>query len=99
MFNKTLQATGIAFNVILVRSSARRDKQFTVFDHNERTTLMDQRSAGGATLGSLGIAARHSVAQDVELSVTAINSAGSTSDSDIYPNGIKVTKSTVKSPL
>jgi len=32
----TLQATGIAFNVIIVRSSARRDEQFTVFDTDER---------------------------------------------------------------
>jgi len=33
---KTLIATGIAFNVILIRSSPSRDRQFTMFDHNER---------------------------------------------------------------
>lgn len=93
----TLQATGIAFNVILVRSSARRDKQFTVFEHNERTTYMDQRTTGSASVGSMGTVPRHSRAQDVELAVTAINNSDKVSDSDIYPNGIKVTKSVVQS--
>ncbi|KAJ6447841.1 hypothetical protein C8R45DRAFT_1047206 [Mycena sanguinolenta] len=32
--NSTLQATGIAFNVIIMRTSPSRDKQFTVFAHN-----------------------------------------------------------------
>ncbi|KAJ3564679.1 hypothetical protein NP233_g8137 [Leucocoprinus birnbaumii] len=30
---------GMAFNVILIRSTAQRDQQFTTFDQNERTTI------------------------------------------------------------
>lgn len=58
---------------------------------------MDQRPTGGASVGSMGLGPKHSRTQEVELSVTAINSADKDSDSDIYPNGIKVTKSVVQS--
>ncbi|KAF9444736.1 hypothetical protein P691DRAFT_736036 [Macrolepiota fuliginosa MF-IS2] len=95
----TIQATGIAFNVILVRSSARRDQQFTVFDHNERTTMTEQRTGGSTTLGQIhfvpGQSARE---QDVELNVKSVSvDKSSESQSDIYPNGITVTKSVIKS--
>lgn len=58
---------------------------------------MDQRPTGGASVGSIGFGPKNSRTQEVELSVTAINSADKASDSDIYPNGIKVTKSVVQS--
>jgi len=35
----TLQWTGVTFNTIIIRSTPRRDEQFTVFDHNERGTV------------------------------------------------------------
>jgi len=35
----TLQATGITFNVIIVRSTPRRDEQFTFFDTNDRALV------------------------------------------------------------
>jgi hypothetical protein len=34
--SQTLQATGITFNVIIVRSSPRREQEFTVFETNEK---------------------------------------------------------------
>ncbi|KAJ7205004.1 hypothetical protein GGX14DRAFT_569155 [Mycena pura] len=39
----TLQATGIAFNVIIVRSSPRRDEEFTTFDTNSRAVVEEGR--------------------------------------------------------
>ncbi|KAJ7802433.1 hypothetical protein B0H14DRAFT_2892387 [Mycena olivaceomarginata] len=35
----TLQATGITFNVIIIRSTPRRDEQFSTFDNTERGTV------------------------------------------------------------
>lgn len=96
--SKALQATGIAFNVILVRSSARRDQQFTMFDQNERTTIIEQRAADNTTLGSINLLPGQRGGQDVELSVKAVNSADQSSQSDIYPNGgITITKTVVMS--
>ncbi|KAJ7291677.1 hypothetical protein C8J57DRAFT_1273711 [Mycena rebaudengoi] len=40
----TLQSTGITFNVIIIRSTPRRDDQFTTFDQTERGTTSQ---AGG----------------------------------------------------
>lgn len=37
--NITLQATGIAFNVVIIRSTSRRDEEFSVFDQNERAII------------------------------------------------------------
>ncbi|KAF7335992.1 hypothetical protein MSAN_02312900 [Mycena sanguinolenta] len=42
----TLQATGITFNVIIIRSTPRRDEQFTTFDHTERATTTAAQSEG-----------------------------------------------------
>ncbi|KXN84933.1 hypothetical protein AN958_11916 [Leucoagaricus sp. SymC.cos] len=97
----TLQATGIAFNVILVRSSARRDQQFTVFDHNERTmttVVSEHYSDGSATIRPIHF--RRSGSQDLELAVKSFN--GSDKDkrspqTEIYPRGITVTKTVVQS--
>lgn len=98
IFQKTLQATGIAFNVILVRSSARRDKQFTVFDQNERTTITDQHTAGSSTLGSIGFTSGQIKSHDVELAVNTVTSDDKrSSQTDFYPGGIKVTKDIVHS--
>jgi len=41
----TLQSTGITFNVIIIRSTPRRDDQFTTFDQTERGTVAE--SEGG----------------------------------------------------
>lgn len=93
----TLQAAGIAFNVILIRSSARRDQQFTAFDHNERTMIAEQRRAGSASLGPTNSVPEQSRGQDIELNVKAINNADNASQSSIYPSGVMVTKIVVKS--
>ncbi|KAJ3565895.1 hypothetical protein NP233_g7350 [Leucocoprinus birnbaumii] len=97
----TLIATGIAFNVILVRSSARRDHQFTMFDQNDRTTILEAPppSTGSATLrGSLNFH-RHSKSQDVELMgiKSEHKTDGRLSHDIVYPAGIKVTTDVVRS--
>jgi hypothetical protein len=97
---QTLQATGIAFNVILVRSSARRDQQFTAFDHHERTlTVIGQGAEGSATIGSLNLS-HHPHGRksggcpgDLEMAVRSTRSpTDKPSESDFYPGGITVTK-------
>ncbi|KAF7348477.1 hypothetical protein MVEN_01365000 [Mycena venus] len=47
MSDATLQATGITFNVIIVRSTPRRDEQFTTFDQTERGTVVTSEASGG----------------------------------------------------
>jgi hypothetical protein len=98
--------TGIAFNVILVRSSAQRDKQFTTFD---QTTVLDQRAGntrsypgqnksrtveldGSTTLRSNGFAPSQT---DVELGVKSISSEDQ--QSGFYLGGIKVATNVVRS--
>ncbi|KAF5345977.1 hypothetical protein D9756_010906 [Leucocoprinus leucothites] len=68
----SLQALGIMFNVILVRSSAKRDQQFTTFDHNERTTIIWQHSAGNTILGSIKLVPGEGGPQDVESNTSAV---------------------------
>jgi hypothetical protein len=104
LHSKTLQATGIAFNVILVRSSARRDQQFTVFDKHERTLTVpesDQGTVGNKTIGSIKFIPAHgSQPVDVEMAVKYDHNAdkrSSRDESDLYPGGIKITKSVVHS--
>ncbi|KAF9448966.1 hypothetical protein P691DRAFT_703990 [Macrolepiota fuliginosa MF-IS2] len=88
-----LQAAGIAFNLILVRSSARRDQQFTVFDRNERMVFAEQRSAGSASLGPIDSVPGHSRGQDVELYMKAVNNV----DNTFQSTGVTVTKIVVTS--
>lgn len=79
--------------MILVRSSASRDKEFTVFDHNEREMVPEQ-----PTTGSIHFVHGQSVSvQEVELAVKAVNSGDQSSQSDLYPNGITVTKTVITS--
>lgn len=94
-----MQAAGIAYNVIIVRSSVRRDEQFTKFDLEERTTIGEQRGTRNVTtVGSMGFAPNGNRTTDnVELTVRAFDSADKSSQSDIYPNGINITKTVVKS--
>lgn len=65
-----VQMTGIAFNMILVRSSLKRDQQFTMFDQNERTTVRDPAgqcvTPGKILEGSISIH-RHAMPQGFEL--------------------------------
>jgi hypothetical protein len=103
-----LQVTGIAFNVILVRSSAKRDQEFTTFDQNERTTILgtfrfapgqsneqhEVISDGSMAFGSTG----QSKSRDVELAVMTVNSEDKqSSQTGFYPVGIKVVRSVVQS--
>ncbi|KAF9448967.1 hypothetical protein P691DRAFT_855964 [Macrolepiota fuliginosa MF-IS2] len=93
----TLQAAGIAFNVILIRSSARRDQQFTAFGHNERTMIAEQRRSDSVPLEPTNSVPGQSRGQDVVLDVKAINNVDNASQSSIYPTGMTVTK-TVMTP-
>jgi hypothetical protein len=98
--------TGIAFNVILVRSSVTRDKQFRAFDHTEQTLSLpesfQQRSAFGGTVGSVKVIQRQSRPQQFELTPhlsdhnTKADKLSSQSDTDFY-RGIRVTKDIVHS--
>jgi hypothetical protein len=45
ILSQTLQATGITFNVIIVRSSPRREQEFAVFDTSKRTIAEQGASA------------------------------------------------------
>jgi hypothetical protein len=45
----TLQATGITFNVIIIRSTPRRDEQFTDFDTTQRGTVTTAQTEGPAS--------------------------------------------------
>jgi hypothetical protein len=95
-----LQATGIVFNVILVRSSVRRDKQFSAFDHNERTTILAQRTIGGTALvNTLQLRSGQNYTHDVELAAKTVNNANDHEQHsefpDTYPAGIKVTKTVI----
>ncbi|XP_006463024.1 hypothetical protein AGABI2DRAFT_179566 [Agaricus bisporus var. bisporus H97] len=107
MSDMTLQATGVAFNVILIRASARRDRQFTAFDQSERgqTVAGDERTAGSTTIGSMNLSHhRHGhrlsgatpideEMDDVEMGVKSIRSPmDKPSETEIYPGGITVTK-------
>lgn len=95
-----MQVAGIAYNVIIIRSSVRRDQQFTNFDLNERTTIDEQggtRFRSTRTVGSMGFVPGRSETDDLELSVRAIDNTDKLSQSDIYPNGINVTKTVIKS--
>ncbi|KAF5347962.1 hypothetical protein D9756_010218 [Leucocoprinus leucothites] len=98
----TLIATGIAFNVILVRSSARRDHQFTLFDQNERSTIFDASNptSGSTTIGNSINLNKPSKPQDIELvgMKSEMHSMDRRSSHDgIYPVGVKITTSVVQS--
>ncbi|KAJ3560834.1 hypothetical protein NP233_g10572 [Leucocoprinus birnbaumii] len=47
-----LQAAGIAFNVILVRSSVKRDQWFATFDHTGRQPSISTWRGGGMNIGT-----------------------------------------------
>ncbi|EKM79155.1 hypothetical protein AGABI1DRAFT_113763 [Agaricus bisporus var. burnettii JB137-S8] len=65
--NMTLISTGIAFNVIIVRSSAKRDRQFTQFDLGTAVSESNP-TARSTTFGSINfIPNRRKVERDVEL--------------------------------
>lgn len=69
---QTLQMTGITYNVILIRSSTSRDRQFTMFDHNERTTttfLAAEQRTGVTTTGSIRVISRQNELEDVESNI------------------------------
>lgn len=91
-----LQATGIAFNIILIRSSARRDHQFTMYDQGERSTIFNAAHRGSTTLkGSIHLGER-SRPQDVELAGIGGLSHGtdnvSTQEDFDKAGGIKITR-------
>jgi hypothetical protein len=93
--------TGITFNVILIRSSAHRDEEFTVFDQNEQLafTASEQRSGISPTLRSINIISRPSRPQGVELAILTHHHGDkqrSQADPDIYPRGMGTTKTAAK---
>ncbi|KAF5346779.1 hypothetical protein D9756_010411 [Leucocoprinus leucothites] len=98
----TLQITGISFNVILIRSSARRDHQFTMFDQNDRSTVLSTEHQTSAVSKPSIRHVERSRVQDIELG--GIGRTLSDRDIDIGSSqedfgetgGIKITKTVEK---
>ncbi|KAK7046819.1 hypothetical protein R3P38DRAFT_2875982 [Favolaschia claudopus] len=71
----TLQATGITFNVIIIRSTVRRDEQFTTFDNTERggtTTALSSENSGVVRRGLQFVGGPHEskTVDNVDINVT-----------------------------
>ncbi|KAJ3561423.1 hypothetical protein NP233_g10200 [Leucocoprinus birnbaumii] len=85
----TFQVTGIAFNIILIRSSAKRDQQFSMYDQGERSTFFNAPYHHNSTLKDAIHVSENSRPQDVELagiggmSDRSERSGGSESEGDL----------------
>ncbi|KAJ7915795.1 hypothetical protein B0H13DRAFT_1999469 [Mycena leptocephala] len=66
----TLQATGITFNVIIIRSTSRRDNEFTDFDRTERGATQAGRASSGMQFVSHSTADRRTTIGNVNVNVT-----------------------------
>ncbi|KAJ6522879.1 hypothetical protein B0H19DRAFT_1386553 [Mycena capillaripes] len=72
----TLQATGITFNVIIIRSTPRRDDQFTNFDQTERGTAvhhegqLHRRGFSGLQFPSYATSDQNKTIENIGVNVT-----------------------------
>lgn len=99
IYCKTLQATGIAFNVILIRSPTRRDKQFNAFEHNTRASiLVDQRAVVDNTaMRSISMARQPSHPPRQAVKSLGSRARSESSASDLHSDGIVVSKTVLTS--
>ncbi|KAJ7831553.1 hypothetical protein B0H13DRAFT_2113279, partial [Mycena leptocephala] len=66
----TLQATGITFNVIIIRSTSRRDNEFTEFDRTERGATQAGRASSAMQFVSHSTADQRTTIGNVNVNVT-----------------------------
>ncbi|XP_006463035.1 hypothetical protein AGABI2DRAFT_207725 [Agaricus bisporus var. bisporus H97] len=99
MSDMTLQATGIAFNVILIRSPTRRDKQFNAFEHNTRASiLVDQHAVVDNTaMRSISMARQPSHPPRQAVKSLGSRARSESSASDLHSDGIVVSKTVLTS--
>ncbi|KAJ6490927.1 hypothetical protein C8R45DRAFT_991162 [Mycena sanguinolenta] len=81
-----LQATGITFNVIIIRSTPRRDDEFIDFDQTERgiTSQGAGRSFGGLQFISYATADQRRTTERVNINVTIKSTTDRLNDGESY---------------